>query len=306
MPFAHKIIAHFTAHLIARRIAAAAVIAAVIMLIARAAAALPLAVGEQELPTLAPMLEKVRPAVVNIATASRAPARLNPPNSPNSLFQDPFFRRFFPRAPRRGDSFGSGVIVDAKRGYVITNHHLIDRAESITITTKDGREHAGKLVGSDPDSDIALVAIQDLNANAESLVEITFGESAKLRVGDFVVAIGNPFGLEQTVTSGIVSALGRSGLGLEGYEDFIQTDASINPGNSGGALVDLRGRLIGINTAIFSRGGGSVGIGFAIPADMVKALMTQLIEHGDVRRGLLGVTMQDLTPALADAFDLRG
>ena len=244
------------------------------------------------------MLEKIQGAVVNLSTTTRGQSRRNP------LLNDPFFRRFFefPEQRRRpGNSLGSGVIVNAEKGYVVTNHHLIDRADEITVTTHDGRALRAELVGSDEGSDIAVVQVAGVG-----LSEIPLGDSAALRVGDFVVAIGNPFGLSQTVTSGIVSALGRSGLGIEGYEDFIQTDASINPGNSGGALVDLRGHLIGINTAIFSRGGGSVGIGFAIPVHMVREVMAQLVEHGDVRRGLLGVTMQDLTPALADAFGLSG
>ena len=260
-------------------------------------AALPATADGEPLPSLAPMLEKIQSAVVNLSTTTRQQPRQNP------LKQDPFFRRFFnlPDQSRRSSSLGSGVIVDAEKGYVITNHHLIDQADEITVTTEDGRTLRAELVGTDADSDIAVVKV-----DGEGLSEIPLGNSSQLRVGDFVVAIGNPFGLSRTVTSGIVSALGRSGLGIEGYEDFIQTDASINPGNSGGALVDLRGRLIGINTAIFSRGGGSVGIGFAIPIDMVKELVAQLVEHGDVRRGLLGVRMQDLTPSLADAFGLSG
>ena len=261
-----------------------------------AGAALPSAVDGESLPSLAPMLENIQAAVVNLSTTTRRQSRQNP------LMDDPFFRRFFnipPQRRRPGSSLGSGVVVNAEKGYVITNHHLIDQADEITVTTRDGRTLEAELVGSDADSDIAVIKV-----DSERLLEIPLGNSAELRVGDFVVAIGNPFGLSQTVTSGIVSALGRSGLGVEGYEDFIQTDASINPGNSGGALVDLRGRLTGINTAIFSRGGGSVGIGFAIPIDMVKELMAQLLEYGDVRRGLLGVTTQDLTPSLADAFGL--
>ena len=266
-------------------------------------AALPAVVDGEPLPSLAPMLENVQAAVVNLSTMTRPDARS--PARPNPLLRDPFFRRFFdfpePRGRRRSHGLGSGVIVDAARGYIITNHHLIDGADEITVTTGDGRSLEAQLVGSDADSDIAVIKV-----DSDQLADIPLGNSGKLRVGDFVVAIGNPFGLSQTVTLGIVSALGRSGLGIEGYEDFIQTDASINPGNSGGALVDLRGRLIGINTAIFSRGGGSVGIGFAIPIDMVKALMAQLVEHGNIRRGLLGVAMQDLTPELADAFGLSG
>ncbi len=263
-----------------------------------ATAALPLAIDFEPLPSLAPMLEKIQATVVNLSTTTRLQTRENP------LMRDPFFRRFFdfPQQQRRSsNSLGSGVIVDADKGYIITNHHLIDQADEITVTTKDGRSLDAQLVGSDADSDIAVVQV-----DSARLAAIPLGRSAELRVGDFVVAIGNPFGLSQTVTSGIVSALGRNDLGIEGYEDFIQTDASINPGNSGGALVDLRGRLIGINTAIFSRGGGSVGIGFAIPIDMVKELMAQLVEHGNIKRGLLGVAMQDLTPVLADAFGISG
>ena len=243
-----------------------------------ASAALPSTADGKPLPSLAPMLEKIQGAVVNLSTTTRGQSRRNP------LLNDPFFRRFFefPEQRRRpGNSLGSGVIVNAEKGYVVTNHHLIDRADEITVTTHDGRALRAELVGSDEGSDIAVVQVA-----GAGLSEIPLGDSAALRVGDFVVAIGNPFGLSQTVTSGIVSALGRSGLGIEGYEDFIQTDASINPGNSGGALVDLRGHLIGINTAIFSRGGGSVGIGFAIPVHMVREVMAQLVEHGDVRRRL--------------------
>ncbi len=259
--------------------------------------ALPFSLDGERLPSLAPMLVDVQPAVVNISTTNHIRENDSP------LMQDPFFRRFFniPRQQRPQSSLGSGVVVDAQKGYVVTNYHVIDKADEITVTTKDGRSLDATLVGSDKDSDIAVIQVK-----SENLTEIKMGNSSSLRVGDFVVAIGSPFGLSQTVTSGIVSALGRSGLGIEGYEDFIQTDASINPGNSGGALVDLRGELIGINTAILSRGGGSVGIGLSIPIDMVKALMEQLIEHGEVKRGLLGVAMQDLTPSLADAFGISG
>lgn len=262
-----------------------------------AIAALPALVNGEKLPSLAPMLEEVQPAIVNISTTTVIQTQEHP------LMQDPFFRRFFnaPRQQRPSSSLGSGVIVDAEKGYVITNHHVIDKADEITVTTKDGRELKAKLVGSDPASDVAVIQVDSKN-----ITDISIGISDHLRVGDFVVAIGSPFGLSQTVTSGIVSALGRSGLGIEGYEDFIQTDASINPGNSGGALVNLRGELIGINTAILSRGGGSVGIGLSIPVDMVMTLMDQLVEHGEVKRGLLGVRMQDLTPSLADAFGISG
>ncbi len=260
-------------------------------------AALPASVDSQPLPTLAPMLQRATPAVVNISTVSQEEIRLNP------LLQDPFFRRFFdiPEQPRRRQtqSLGSGVIVDAGKGYVVTNHHVIERADEITVTLRDGRHFSARLIGDDPDSDIAVVQIQ-----GERLDALPLADSDQLQVGDFVVAIGNPFGLGQTVTSGIISALGRSGLGIEGYEDFIQTDASINPGNSGGALVNLRGELVGINTAILAPGGGNVGIGFAIPINMAKQIMQQLIEYGEVSRGQLGVTAQDLTQELAEALNI--
>ena len=260
-------------------------------------AALPASIYGEDLPSLAPMLETVQSSIVNISTTTTIRAQEHP------LMQDPFFRRFFntPRQQRPKNSLGSGVIVDADKGHVITNHHVIDKADKITVTTKDGREMKAQLIGSDPASDIAVIKV-----TPDNLTEIPVGVSADLRVGDFVVAIGSPFGLSQTVTAGIVSALGRSGLGIEGYEDFIQTDASINPGNSGGALVNLRGELVGINTAILSRSGGSIGIGLSIPVDMAVSLMNQLLEYGDVRRGLLGVRMQDLTPVLADAFGVPG
>jgi Do/DeqQ family serine protease len=260
-------------------------------------AALPAAVDGQPLPTLAPMLERATPAVVNIATESRVALRRNP------LLDDPFFRHFFnvPDQPRerKAQSVGSGVVVDARRGYVITNHHVVEGADTITVTLRDGRRLTAKVIGSDPQSDVAVIQIPGNN-----LAALPLADSDNLRVGDFVVAIGNPFGLGQTVTSGIVSALGRTGLGIQGYEDFIQTDASINPGNSGGALVNLRGELVGINTAILAPSGGNVGIGFAIPANMVSRLMNQIVAHGSVRRGQLGVAVQDLTPELARAFNI--
>jgi len=251
----------------------------------------------QQMPSLAPMLEKVTPAVVNISTRGSMRAQENP------LMQDPFFRYFFdvPNQPQRREtqSLGSGVVVDAQQGYIITNNHVIEHAEEITVMLRDGRSLSAKLVGTDPDADIAVIKVP-----GDKLLALPLADSELLRVGDFVVAIGNPFGLGQTVTSGIVSALGRSGLGIEGYEDFIQTDASINPGNSGGALVNLRGQLIGINTAIIAPGGGNVGIGFAIPINMVRDIMDQLVKHGEVRRGRLGVLIQDMTPDLASAFGI--
>ena len=260
-----------------------------------ALAAIPVAVGGQDLPTLAPMLKETTPAVVNIATRGRLRVRENP------LLADPFFRRFFnlPSAPRerQTQSVGSGVIVDGEQGYVLTNNHVIANADQIVVTLRDRRQFAAELIGTDPDTDIAVLRIP-----AEDLTTLRMGDSDRLEIGDFVVAIGNPFGIGQTVTSGIVSALRRSGLGIEGFEDFIQTDASINPGNSGGALVNLRGDLIGINTAIIGPGGGNVGIGFAIPINMAREVMDQLVTYGEVRRGRLGVHAQDITPEIADAL----
>jgi serine protease Do/serine protease DegQ len=253
--------------------------------------------GTKEVPTLAPVLKEAMPGVVNIAVRGTIPVKDNP------LYGDPFFRRYFdlPERPpeREFQSAGSGVIVDAERGYVLTNNHVIAQADQVTVGLHDGRRLKAELVGTDPEVDIALLKVP-----AEDLVAVPLGDADKLEVGDFVVAIGNPFGLGQTVTSGIVSALGRSGLGIEGYEDFIQTDAAINPGNSGGALIDLRGRLIGINTAIVGPSGGNVGIGFAIPVNMAREIMEQIVAYGTVRRGQLGVVVQDLTPELAEAFRL--
>jgi Do/DeqQ family serine protease len=248
------------------------------------------------LPTLAPMLAQVTPAVVNIAVAQASPAINNP------LLRDPVFRRFFgiPDAQKEPEtSAGSGVIIDAARGLVVTNHHVVENAQDIVITLKDRRQVKAELLGTDPATDIALLRIR-----AERLAALRMGDSDGLSVGDFVVAIGNPFGIGQTVTSGIVSALGRSGLGIEGYEDFIQTDASINPGNSGGALVNLRGELVGINTAILGPTQGNVGIGFAIPVTMVNAVVQQLLRTGEVRRGRVGLTTSDVTPDVAQTENL--
>jgi Do/DeqQ family serine protease len=235
--------------------------------------------------------------VVNIYTQTRVRVR-------SPLLDDPIFRRFFnvPDVPRErvSQSLGSGVIVDADNGYVLTNYHVIARADEIAVGLKDGRSLEAKLIGIDPDTDLAVVQIP-----ADNLTALQLADTDELQVGDFVVAVGNPFGLGQTVTSGIVSALGRTGLrGLE-YQNFIQTDASINPGNSGGALINLRGELVGINSAIFTPSGGNVGIGFAIPASMARYVMDQLISFGEVRRGTLGLFVQDLTPELAGAFDIE-
>ena len=271
-----------------------------------AALLLPVAVGgatfplpsKDGVPTLAPLLREVTPAVVNISVQVTAPARQNP------LMRDPFFRRFFEdllEQPQQRPqlSAGSGVVIDARLGYVITNHHVIEEAQEIVVTLKDRRKLSAQLVGSDPGTDIALLKVAP-----GGLTELKLGDSEALEVGDFVIAIGNPFGLGQTVTSGIVSALGRTGLNIHGYEDFIQTDASINPGNSGGALVNLKGELIGINSVIIGPSGGNVGIGFAVPSNMAQAVVEQLAEYGEVRRGRLGVLIQDLTPELAAALSL--
>ena len=271
-----------------------------------AAAVLPMVdANGKPYPSLAPMLKKVNPAVVNISTFSTQEVVQNP------LLNDPFFRRFFnlPEPPPGGDqqaprqrqqSAGSGVIVDAGGGIVMTNHHVVRDADEIHVALQDGRSFKAELVGSDPDLDVAILKI-----DGAGLSEVALADSSQLEVGDFVVAIGNPFGLGQTVTTGVVSALGRSGLGIEGYENFIQTDASINPGNSGGALVNLAGELVGINTAIISPAGGNVGIGFAIPINMARASMDQILEHGEVRRGQIGVGIQDITPDLREAFGLE-
>ena len=244
------------------------------------------------------MLERIVPAVVNISTVTRIEAADHP------LLRDPFFRHFFDipseRQRRESNSLGSGIIVDTKRGLVLSNHHVIAKADEIKVTLHDGRTLGATLIGSDPETDVAVLRIP-----AQDLTALPLADSDRLKVGDFVVAIGNPFGLRQTVTSGIVSGLGRTGLGIEGYENFIQTDASINPGNSGGPLVNLRGELVGMNTAILAPGGGNIGIGFAIPTNMARAIMEQLVEFGAVRRGLFGVAVQDLTDELAGALGVR-
>ena len=261
-------------------------------------AAIPFLSGDE--PSLAPMLKEVTPAVVNISSKFSMRA------TPNPMLEDPMFRQFFnfqfpqmPEQEREVQSVGSGVIVDAEKGYVLTNCHVADDTAEIYVTLKDKRKFKAEVVGKDKETDIAVLKIK-----ADNLTAIKIGDSGKLQVGDFVVAIGNPFGLGQSVTSGIVSALGRNGLGIEGYENFIQTDAAINPGNSGGALTNLKGELIGINTAILSRSGGSAGIGFAIPIDMAKEVVHQLEEHGKIERGQLGVIIQDVTAEIASAMGI--
>lgn len=250
-------------------------------------------------PTIAPLLKQVSPAVVNISTVGMQTVQ-------NPLLNDPVFRHFFQLPPgaetqkRRTQSAGSGVIIDAANGTVLTNHHVIDGANEISVGLQDGRTLKAKLIGSDPEVDIAVLKIDPVKLTALKLSDLSNTE-----VGDFVIAIGNPFGLGQTVTTGVVSALGRKGLGIEGYENFIQTDASINPGNSGGALVNFKGELIGINTAIIAPGGGNVGIGFAIPVSMAKNSADQILKYGEVKRGQLGVVIQDLTPDLAQAFNIN-
>ena len=275
--------------------------AAALVFSSAADAQLPQRVGDLAMPSLVPIIKKTSPAVVNIATKGTIKNTAR-----NPLLDDPFFRRFFdapedsPRE-RQFQSAGSGVIVDAKNGYIITNAHVLENATEITVTFLDDRQIKAEVVGKDTGSDVAVLKVP-----AKNLAAMTLADSSKAEVGDFVIAIGNPFGLQHTVTSGIISALGRSGINPEGYEDFIQTDASINPGNSGGALVDLDGQLVGINTAIFSRGGGNIGIGFAIPSNMVKAVMTQLIQYGEVKRGMLGVQLANqFTPDIAESLGLE-
>jgi serine protease Do/serine protease DegQ len=282
---------------------AAASIAAAVLAAPMSFAALPASpVADSPMPSLAPMVKRTSPSVVNIATRGTIKEKAG---QRNPLMDDPFFRRFFdapqdskPRE-RQFQSAGSGVIVDAKNGYIITNNHVVENASEITITLLDNRSFTAKVVGTDEGADIAV-----LQAKQPNLIAMPLGDSAHLEVGDFVVAIGNPFGLQHTVTAGIVSALGRSGINPEGYEDFIQTDASINPGNSGGALVNLKGELVGINSAILSGSGGNIGIGFAIPVNMVKGVMDQLIKYGQVKRGILGVNIYNVTPEIAKEFGM--
>ena len=280
---------------------ATGMIIAITVLAALRATAWPFKEGET--PTLAPLLERVTPAVVNIAVVGPSATENRSP-----LLDDPFLRRFFegpnaplapPSVPRQ--SIGSGVIIDGEEGLVVTNHHVVQGADSIIVTFSDRREFTATLVGSDAGTDVALLRVMTDDA---AFAEIPIGDSSDLSVGDYVVAIGNPFGLGQTATAGIVSALGRSGVNIESYEDFIQTDASINPGNSGGALVDLDGQLLGVNTAILSGTGGNIGIGFAIPSNMVREVVEQLLEHGNVQRGRIGIAIQDVTPGLSQALEL--
>ena len=264
-------------------------------------ATLPISAQSQNMPSLAPMLEKVLPAVVNIHVSG---TRVQTQQIPDEL---KFF--FGPNTPSQQQSvrpfegLGSGVIIDAQQGYILTNNHVIDGADKIQIQLNDGREIAVNLIGKDPQTDIALLKISNAK-DIKNLTAVSIADSDKLRVGDFAVAVGNPFGLGQTATSGIISALGRSGLNLEGLENFIQTDASINRGNSGGALVNLNGELIGINTAILAPGGGNIGIGFAIPSNMAKNLSEQLIKHGEVKRGILGIKGTEMNSDIAKAFNI--
>ncbi|HSC46835.1 MAG TPA: DegQ family serine endoprotease [Gammaproteobacteria bacterium] len=282
-----------------KRIVFAAVLAAALSAAPLASAHLPPPfVAGQPVPSLAPIIKRIAPAVVNVSTRGHVDVQ------PNPFFNDPFFQQFFGNQPglqqqqqprqQQFQSLGSGVIVDADKGYILTNNHVVENADKITVTLYDNRSVEAKVVGKDPETDVAVLQVK-----ADNLTAIPLANSDALQVGDYVVAIGNPFGLKHTVTAGIVSALGRAGIEDGKYENFIQTDASINPGNSGGALVDLSGNLVGINTAILSKGGGNIGIGFAIPINMAKTVMDQIVKYGKVERGVRGITIQNLTPEIA-------
>jgi len=274
------------------------------------ASALPFSVDGKQLPTLADVVEKIEHGIVNISIKSNSSNRVNrySLDELREFFQnDEFFQPFFEfenrnnrRRQRPGSSLGSGVIVDAQQGHVLTNYHLITDASEVHVTLLDGRTTIAEIVGTDPDMDLALLKI-----HLSDLIAIDLGDSDRLRVGDFVLALGNNYGLSATVTSGIVSALGRSGLGLEQYEEYIQTDAAINPGSSGGALVNLRGEVIGINTAILSPRGGNIGIAFAIPINTAASIVDQIVEFGRVKRGILGIHFQELTQQMAEVFGLE-
>lgn len=266
-----------------------------LLIAATSYADLPAGIDGTPVTSLAPLVEKVSPAVVNIRVSQNV--------SQNSQLGNDWLRRFYGLPESQGGSrevasAGSGVIVDAKRGFILTNHHVVEDADEIQISLFDGEILEAEIIGSDAATDIALLKVE-----ADGLVEMPIGDSEVVRVGDFVLAIGNPFGLGHTVTSGIVSALGRTGISRNGYEDFIQTDASINPGNSGGALVNMRGELVGINSAIISRSGGNVGIGFAVPTEIASSIMRQILDFGEVRRGLLGVTISGIDSEIAEALN---
>ena len=270
---------------------------AIISLISYSHAAIPKNEEGTLITSLAPLVKTVAPAVVNIRVSQTVKSR--------SPYDDEMFRRFFgapntPNNSREVQSAGSGVIVDAKNGYILTNHHVVSGADKIQISLIDENTLDAEIIGSDPATDIAVLKVE-----AENLTDIDIGDSDQVEVGDFVIAIGNPFGLGNTVTSGIVSALGRTGISSSGYEDFIQTDASINPGNSGGALVNMQGELVGINSAIISRSGGNVGIGFAVPSEIAQSIMSQLLDFGEVRRGLLGVSIHTIDEENAEILGVE-
>ncbi len=282
-------------------------IALVFFYMCSTSAAIPQSTGTEKIPTLAPILKNSTPAIVNISIIPKKREISNP------LFDDPFFNKFFndfnhfhkPFQQKESESYNkqqsieSGVIIDSNKGYIVTNYHVIKNAKEVFVTLKDKRQLKVKIVGTDSATDIALLKI-----DAKNIISLPISNSDNLEVGDYVIAIGHPFSLNHTVTSGIVSGLSRSGLGIEGYEDFIQTDASINPGNSGGALINLKGELIGINTFILSGTGGNIGIGFAIPSNIVQMVAENLIKYGEVKRGQIGIYTQNITTELAKAFDL--